>query len=162
MFGLASPRITGEVLMRRRAMAFGLAALSLTACQTLRHRKPSAPQEAMIDRPLHPGEKSWVHLPRADEAFALYPEKAKLHGIQGQVQLRCRVRPTGVLTGCAVIDEAPKGHQFGAATLRLVKLFQLEPGLYGRKVSLEVPITWKLRHEPTKADEAVPPPIPPP
>ncbi len=144
--------------MRQRAMVVGLAALSLTACQTLRHRNPAAPQEAMINRPLHPGDKPWAHLPGAGEAFALYPEKAKLQGIQGQVRLGCRVRPTGFLTGCKVIDEAPKGHQFGAATLRLVKLFQLEPGPYGRKVTLEVPITWKLRHGPANTHETVPPP----
>ena len=42
--------------------------------------------------------KPWVHLPSADEAFALYREEAKHQGIQGQVRLRCRVRPTGFLT----------------------------------------------------------------
>ena len=142
--------------MHRRTMATGLVALSLTGCQTLGHHGSPAPQEAVINRPLHPGERPWAHLPSANEAFALYPEKAKLQGIQGQVRLRCRVRPTGFLTGCAVIDEAPKRHGFGAATLRLVKLFQLAPGPYGRKVTLEVPIAWRLRHAAAEADGPTP------
>ena len=143
--------------MRGRATAFGLVAVAIAGCQTFAHHPPPVARQAVIDSPLRPGERPWAHLPNADEAFALYPPKAKLKGVQGQVRLRCHVRPTGVLAGCAVIDEAPKGRQFGAATIRLVKLFRLEPGPYGRHVTLDVPITWRLRHAPAKADGATPP-----
>lgn len=47
--------------------------------------------------------------------------------INGHVTMRCKVEPAGTLADCEITNESPPDEGFGAAALRLAKLFKMKP-----------------------------------
>jgi len=137
--------------MRSPVLLASATVLALGGCQTAaRHRPapgptpaPAPAPDALINRPLAVGEKPWLKVPTGGQVAKLFPRKAKAAHIDGRVRIRCRVRPSGLLTNCAVLEETPKGYGFGGATLKFSKLLQLTPGPYGPATTLETPINWR-------------------
>lgn len=48
-------------------------------------------------------------------------------GVPGNATISCDVTSMGDLENCSVLDESPEGAGFGAAALKLAKLFHLAP-----------------------------------
>jgi hypothetical protein len=66
----------------------------------------------------------WNRVPTQGEMRAAWPVAAA--GLPfGQAALRCDLKAAGLLRGCDVISENPRGKGFGKAALELSKLFQI-------------------------------------
>ena len=66
----------------------------------------------------------WNRVPTQAEMRAAWPAAAA--GLPfGQAALRCDLKATGLLRGCDVISENPRGKGFGKAAVELSKLFQI-------------------------------------
>lgn len=69
-------------------------------------------------------------------------------GKEGKAMIKCTVAANGTVTNCSVVSEEPDGLGFGAAALRLSKLFKMKPktsdgqSVEGGEVS--IPLTFKL------------------
>jgi len=74
----------------------------------------------MVDNP------DWIRLPDADDYLDYYPERASRMSIGGRVTLGCLVSDAGTLS-CSVTSEAPGDQGFGAAALKISKLFKMKP-----------------------------------
>jgi len=55
-----------------------------------------------------------------------FPEEAQRHKISGVATILCTVDQDGRLTDCSIACEAPTGHWFGEATLRMAPYLKLE------------------------------------
>lgn len=56
-----------------------------------------------------------------------YPERASRTESTGRTKLTCTVLASGKLSDCQVSEETPADMGFGAATLKLSKIFKLRP-----------------------------------
>jgi TonB family protein len=95
----------------------------------------------------------WDRAPGQDDWAKAYPTHAAQAGISGAVKMKCAATADGLLSGCAVIQEAPTGEGFGAAALSLASGMALKPaGENGQPVAgrnLIVPVRFEadmLRH----------------
>lgn len=70
----------------------------------------------------------WRRRPTAEEAARVYPRAAKRRGVPaGAATIVCGVSSKGLLVGCHVADEAPRGLGFGEAALKLADRFEMRP-----------------------------------
>ena len=67
----------------------------------------------------------WVAAATFDDLAAAYP--AKGGGVEGYAAAHCGVERTGALAGCEIIQEQPRGRDFGRAALKLALKFRLDP-----------------------------------
>lgn len=78
---------------------------------------------------------------------AYYPDRAARLEIEGRVVLDCEVLETGFLTNCQVIEETPPDFEFGAAALRMSRLFRMKPmtrdGVPVAGAKVKVPLVFK-------------------
>lgn len=83
----------------------------------------------------------WSEEPSGEQVWSAYPSVAKVFGIAGWGQLKCKVDSMGLLKDCAVMMERPVGLGFGEAAMSLAPRFRLTPplmvqGAAGETVSL--------------------------
>ncbi|MFI4974832.1 MAG: energy transducer TonB [Caulobacterales bacterium] len=94
----------------------------------------------------------WVQAPDRTEWAKAYPAAAASAGVEGQAHIKCSVTDTGLLSRCAVLDEAPMGQGFGAAALSLAPGMQMGPHFAngqpsaGKDVVVPVRFTPALMH----------------
>lgn len=56
-----------------------------------------------------------------------YPDRARRLEIEGRVLLECEVLETGLMSECVVLEETPPDYGFGAAALKMSRLFKMKP-----------------------------------
>lgn len=94
----------------------------------------------VIERP------SWVRRPSGADIGRFYPDRAARLEMEGKTVMVCEVTVHGTLTGCRIDSETPEGEDFGAASLKLARLFKMRPmtgrceSVAGAKV--RIPVTW--------------------
>jgi len=73
------------------------------------------------------GNPTWLRKPSGDEMARYYPDGAIRRGISGSATLSCSVTASGTVRDCQVVGETPQTAGFGAAALKLAKLFKMAP-----------------------------------
>ncbi len=90
----------------------------------------------------------WLERPSGRDFARYYPTRALSLGIEGRAVIECGVGLDGRLHDCEVIEEAPEGMEFGAATVSMARHFRMTPQLRdGEPVGgarVRIPITWLL------------------
>ena len=83
------------------------------------------------------GRAQFVRGPSLREIIARYPPAARAARMDGQVELRCRVRLDQRLEGCRILRETPPGQGFGAAGVQVAETaFRFRPPIRdGRPVA---------------------------
>lgn len=117
------------------AVALVLAGLYLglrhKAERTARSAPPGPSAPAAEPGPAAPGSirtnPDWVRRPSGEDLARYYPMFARVLGKEGRAAIRCNVAATGLLEGCVVASEDPRGWGFGAATLEMAKGFRMRP-----------------------------------
>ncbi|MBA4011399.1 MAG: hypothetical protein C0481_05985 [Phenylobacterium sp.] len=95
----------------------------------------------------------WREAPSDDQVWDAFPAAAKVLGVSGWAQLKCKVDPMGLLAGCAMLMERPVGQGFGDAAMSLAPRFRLTPplmvqGAAGETANLFVPFIASERPNP--------------
>lgn len=85
---------------------------------------PTAPEPARPSVILNP---DWLRKPSGEDFAHYYPSRAQRMSVEGHATLSCTVTASGGLEACAVVSEAPDDQEFGAAALRMAKLFKMRP-----------------------------------
>lgn len=88
---------------------------------------PAAPQAAPAPRQTMITNPDWVSKPSADDVARYYPERALRMSISGRATLLCHVTARGAVEQCSVTDESPRDQGFGAASLKVARLFVMRP-----------------------------------
>jgi TonB family protein len=90
----------------------------------------------------------WLERPSGADLARYYPSLAQALGVQGRAVIECVVGVDGRLNDCVVIEEAPQGMGFGAATVEIAAHFRMTPQTRdGEPVdgaSIRLPIQWRL------------------
>lgn len=73
--------------------------------------------------------KQWVKTPSANLDPDSWPERALRLEKGGNVVLKCTHNEKGVLSACVVLEQSPRDLPFGAAALRMSRVFKLKPTL---------------------------------
>jgi len=102
----------------------------------------------------------WIKKPTGDDLVRLYPAEAMAKKLTGDVLMSCKVGSDGRLNGCAIDRADVSGENgpapatdpgFGAATLELAQLFQMEPtspqGAPTAGTSIRIPVRFRLPAE---------------
>jgi protein TonB len=103
---------------------------------------PPPPHVATITNP------DWLRKPSGEDLAQYFPPRAMDLGKEGKVMIKCVVKANGTLDNCTVTSEEPEGLGFGAASIRMSKLFKMKPktsdgaSVDGAEVS--IPISWRL------------------
>lgn len=85
--------------------------------------------------------QTWTAAPTAADMAAAYPEKARVQGVGGAVDLVCTAGRDGRLDDCAVLGERPRNLGFGAAARRLVEQ-KLKVAGVTKGQEVQVPMTF--------------------
>lgn len=78
---------------------------------------------AIIKRP------SWAAKPTAQDILRVYPAEARRLVVGGKAVIGCHVRLSGAVEQCVVVSEEPQVLGFGAAAIKLSKVFKFTPEL---------------------------------
>ena len=70
---------------------------------------------------------TWLRKPSGEEMARYYPDSAARRGMGGLATLSCSVTATGTVRDCQVVGETPDTGGFGAAALKLAKVFRMAP-----------------------------------
>jgi protein TonB len=73
------------------------------------------------------GNPTWLRKPSGEEMARYYPDSAARRGVSGLATLSCSVTAAGTVRDCEVVGETPQTAGFGAAALKLAKLFKMAP-----------------------------------
>lgn len=73
------------------------------------------------------GNPSWLRKPSGEEMARYYPDSAARRGMSGVATLSCSVTAAGTVRDCQVVGETPDTAGFGAAALKLARLFRMAP-----------------------------------
>ena len=103
----------------------------------------------------------WIEKPTPEDMARLYPAEAVAKGLTGEVTMSCKVGADGRLNGCTILRATVSGDGspapaadpgFGAATLELAKLFQMEPtdrqGVPTAGTEIRIPVRFALPRAP--------------
>ena len=71
------------------------------------------------------GPVLWTRRPDARDVWASYPDAARRSGIEGRVDIVCRVNERGELNPCEVLKEDPAAWGFGIGGLQLSRIFRM-------------------------------------
>ena len=82
---------------------------------------PEPPRSPVIQTP------DWLRRPSGEDMARYYPARAQRMGVEGRATLSCTVGASGALQACAVASETPADQDFGAAALRMARLFKMRP-----------------------------------
>jgi TonB family protein len=127
----APRRVFGVLLLAALTLAGGYAAW---ATQT-------SPSQSVV-------KPAWSTVPNGADFARFYPRQALARRLEGMAVMRCRVALTGVLSGCVIVREDPRGGGFGAAALQMAPLFRMLPGtVNGTPVAraiIHIPVQFKL------------------
>jgi hypothetical protein len=136
---------------------FGAAALSLANGMELKRTtadgQPVAGRSFVVPVKFDPGllasgftitKPEWTRWPTG-EAFSRYIPVGAIDGL-GHTRVRCTVTERGLLDGCTLLEESPKGYGYGIAALKLTALFTMSPmTVDGRPIGgavVDVPINF--------------------
>lgn len=90
----------------------------------------------------------WLRRPSGDDVANDYPKAAARRGLGGRATITCHVLATGDLSHCFVRSEEPEGAGFGAAALKMSRLFKMRPkAIDGRPVeggTVTIPIRFTI------------------
>jgi bla regulator protein blaR1 len=108
-----------------------------------------------------PFHSIWSKKPTGDDMIRLYPAEALAKDLTGDVTMSCKVGADGRLNGCTTDRATVSGDTgpapaadpgFGAATLELAKLFQMEPtdrqGAPTVGAVIRIPVRFRIPHPP--------------
>lgn len=70
---------------------------------------------------------TWLRKPSGEEMAHYYPDSAARRGVSGLATLSCTVTASGAVRHCLIVGETPATAGFGAAALKLAKLFKMAP-----------------------------------
>jgi beta-lactamase regulating signal transducer with metallopeptidase domain len=121
--------------------------------------EPRTNAQSLQGAPFH---SIWLKKPSGDDLVSLYPAEALARNLTGDVLMACKVGADGRLNGCDikrvdvtgahVPDNPANDPGFGAATLELSKLFQMEPVSASGKptagTEIRIPVRFRLPHPP--------------
>jgi protein TonB len=86
---------------------------------------------ATNDPPVHHStvvvNPTWLRKPNGQEMARYYPDAAARRGMGGLATLSCSVTAAGTVRDCQVVGETPDNAGFGAAALKLARLFKMAP-----------------------------------
>jgi TonB family protein len=71
----------------------------------------------------------WVRQPDSDDFARYYPDRAQRMAVSGHTSLHCVANANGTIGDCTVLSESPADQGFGDASLKLSKLFKLNPAM---------------------------------
>ncbi|NBB15522.1 TonB family protein [Caulobacter sp. SLTY] len=94
--------------------------------------KTLAPAPPVVDPAVPPKvvqRPAWARRPTGEQVNRVYPDLAFRLAIPGRTVLTCKVRDTGLVDGCEVVEETPADMGFGEAGLRLSSGFRMTPQL---------------------------------
>ena len=103
-------------------------------------REPWPPIRSTVTRPV------WERRPTLQDMARYYPKSAIQAVTEARVVLACRVTAKGVPENCIVDSEEPQGLGFGAASLKLARLYRMKPhekdgqAVAGKEI--RIPILW--------------------
>ena len=103
----------------------------------------AAPPRPAVMGPYRP---DWLEKPTVEDMEWAYPAHAQRREIGGKAVIHCRVADDGGLRDCQVVEEAPRGEDFGVAALALSQKFRMIPpdGPTPRPIEVSVPIIFKI------------------
>lgn len=97
-------------------------------------------------------EPDWLRKPTGEELWRYYPRRAMEENASGRATISCGVNTAGEPVDCKVVDEAPRGLEFGAAAVKLGKTFRMKPRtIDGKPVAggtVQIPIVFSVPDSP--------------
>jgi TonB family protein len=83
--------------------------------------------QALAAEPTSPHRLDWTRKPTGEDVARFYPERGKNTQTSGRAIVDCDVTADGLLDNCRVVEESPANYGFGDATLKLSRIFRLNP-----------------------------------
>lgn len=111
------------------------------------------PPAGFVPRVLGPDEIEaadliYLQRPEGYDVARFYPDRATERGIEGFAEASCIVGAEGAPSNCRLLEEAPAGLGFGAATLRAFGLMRIAPqtrsGVATAGKSVRLRFIWRL------------------
>jgi len=96
-----------------------------TAAESLTQTHPTAVDPPARDHIVV--NPTWLRKPSGDEMARYYPDSAVRRGISGLATISCSVTASGTVRDCQLVGETPPTAGFGAAALKLARLFKMAP-----------------------------------
>ncbi len=131
--------------MNRHGLMVVALAATLAASPTLASSCKWPPRNAGATHERITWPYTWKRTPHGGEFARYYPATAAFQG-DGRATITCELTAEGFLRNCVVDHEEPEGKGFGAATVKLALLFQLDmkascarPGM-----RLQFPVAWRM------------------
>jgi TonB family protein len=94
--------------------------------------------------------------PTGDDMITYYPPRAMDLGKEGRAVIKCKVTPELTVTDCVILSEDPSDLGFGAAAVKLSRLFKMKPqnkdGQSTAGADVTIPINFRLAAGPTPLD----------
>lgn len=100
-------------------------AQAFTPIETVTTQLPSKVEDPPVDHVI--GSPTWLRKPSGEEMARYYPDSAARRGLSGLATLSCSVTAAGTVRDCEVVGETPQTAGFGAAALKLARLFRMAP-----------------------------------
>ncbi len=69
----------------------------------------------------------WLHTPSGTDMIDLFPPFEYKQQRNGKAMMDCAVADDGKLENCRILQEDPPGHGYGAASLKLSKIYRMTP-----------------------------------
>lgn len=120
---------------------------------------PATPTASGPPAPLYLRGPSWAEKPSKAEFMAAWPADAAKAGLPGVASIRCGADSAGRLHDCAMLQEDPPGHGFGAALIALAPRYRLDLAKTGPVDQVAFALSWPVPdqasswdHRPTAED----------
>jgi protein TonB len=100
-------------------------AQAFTPIDTVTTQPPAGVEDPPTEHVI--GNPTWLRKPSGEEMARYYPDSAARRGLSGLATLSCFVTAAGTVRNCEVVGETPQTAGFGAAALKLARLFRMAP-----------------------------------